>query len=577
MAEQINYEKKESSLKEESLVKDEEGCVKDLALLDMDASFEGRTERTALGLSAANLRLAEISGIIAAADSKSKEEREARAALESLRREYDSSSTALQAIRLKLQSLDLEEKRLIERGRRLDEEMDAARTGLLADVEPFGIRELPLEYLDAELDDLTRRRDAWQQQVGTRSSLEKSIHDSTAEMDKELALSGSLEKGTVSRQKEREDLWTAYEDLRSLREEQYGTKDPDREERARIAAVEHAEETLDKRRAEHGAHDKEWASFRERARNLTVRVEERSALLSQSEQAFLARVIKAGFSDHAGFLSARLDEEERLALSEREKTLASEKTELEARLADRGAALAVERAKKVTDESPEILAERLNRAEEDLKQSRLDAGGVAARLEENGKGRQRRLEAQKRVDAGKKECARWDDLHQLIGSADGKKFRNFAQGLTFGIMTAHANRRLREMTDRYILIHDPTQPLELSVIDNYQAGEIRSTKNLSGGESFIVSLALALGLSQMASRNVSVDSLFLDEGFGSLDEDALETALETLAGLNATGKLIGIISHVPALKERISTRIRVAPKAGGRSVLSGPGCRREDR
>ena len=101
------------------------------------------------------------------------------------------------------------------------------------------------------------------------------------------------------------------------------------------------------------------------------------------------------------------------------------------------------------------------------------------------------------------------------------------------MMTMQANRRLAKMTDRYLLIRDPEQPLELNVIDNYQAGEIRSTKNLSGGESFIVSLALALGLSHMVSRNVRIDSLFLDEGFGTLDEEALETALETLAGLQA--------------------------------------------
>ena len=102
----------------------------------------------------------------------------------------------------------------------------------------------------------------------------------------------------------------------------------------------------------------------------------------------------------------------------------------------------------------------------------------------------------------------------------------------------------------------------------------RSTKNLYGGESFIVNLALALGLSQMASRNVRVDSLFLDEGFGTLDEDALETALETLAGLRRDGKLIGVISHVAALKERINTQIQVTPGTGGRSGITGPGCSR---
>ena len=138
-------------------------------------------------------------------------------------------------------------------------------------------------------------------------------------------------------------------------------------------------------------------------------------------------------------------------------------------------------------------------------------------------------------------------------------------------MVAQANRQLSQMSDRYLLVRDPDQPLELSVVDNYQAGEIRSTKNLSGGESFIVSLALALGLSRLASRNVRVDSLFLDEGFGTLDEETLETALDTLASLQQDGKLIGVISHVQALKERIRTQLSVQPVSSGRSRLAGPG------
>ncbi|MFH1082874.1 MAG: SbcC/MukB-like Walker B domain-containing protein, partial [Pseudomonadota bacterium] len=227
-----------------------------------------------------------------------------------------------------------------------------------------------------------------------------------------------------------------------------------------------------------------------------------------------------------------------------------------------------------TDQSSEALKENISACESDLKQIRHDIGGIAKSLSENEKLREKQQERIKSIETQKKECARWDDLHQLIGSADGKKFRNFAQGLTFEMMTVHANRQLKKMTDRYLLIRDASQPLELNVIDNYQAGEIRSTKNLSGGESFIVSLALALGLSHMASQNVRVDSLFLDEGFGTLDEDALETALETLAGLQQDGKLIGVISHVTALKERISAQIQVTPETGGRSSLTGPGCRR---
>lgn len=167
-------------------------------------------------------------------------------------------------------------------------------------------------------------------------------------------------------------------------------------------------------------------------------------------------------------------------------------------------------------------------------------------------------------------------LHDLIGSSDGKKFRNFAQTLTLRLMLGHANMQLQKMSDRYLLVPDEQRVLELAVVDRYQADETRSVRNLSGGESFIISLALALGLSQMASENVRVESLFLDEGFGTLDPEALDVALDALSQLRMTGKQIGVISHVDALKERLSLKISVSPAGGGRSVVVGPGCSRLD-
>jgi exonuclease SbcC len=173
-------------------------------------------------------------------------------------------------------------------------------------------------------------------------------------------------------------------------------------------------------------------------------------------------------------------------------------------------------------------------------------------------------------DARQREVNKWHRLNELIGSADGKKFRVFAQGLTFCILLSHANQHLQRMTDRYILIQDKDLPLDMQVIDTWQGGVVRSVKNLSGGEIFMVSLALALGLSHMASQNVRVDSLFLDEGFGTLDDDALETALSTLSGLEQEGKLIGVISHVSALKERIPVRISIEKGSNGRSTILLP-------
>ena len=296
--------------------------------------------------------------------------------------------------------------------------------------------------------------------------------------------------------------------------------------------------------------------------------------LAQVQAQFSGALSSAEFASEVEFVEARLDSAQRSGLAAEAQALDTRHTELHARIKDRQAQLAREQEKQLSDKSLQelhVLRESLQRQHQDI----LNAvASVNHLLQKNDEAKSLLSNRQAAIDAQARECRRWGDLHALIGSSDGKKYRKFAQGLTFEMMVGHANRQLQKMSDRYLLVRDPSQPLELNVMDNYQAGEVRSTKNLSGGESFIVSLSLALGLSQMASRNVRVDSLFLDEGFGTLDEEALDTALETLSGLQQEGKLIGVISHVQALKERISTQIQVTPQTGGRSQIAGPGCRR---
>jgi exonuclease SbcC len=159
-------------------------------------------------------------------------------------------------------------------------------------------------------------------------------------------------------------------------------------------------------------------------------------------------------------------------------------------------------------------------------------------------------------------------LTRLIGSADGAKFRRFAQGLTLNHLVYLANEQLNKLDGRYQLQCQENETLSLSVLDTWQGDSVRDTETLSGGESFLVSLALALALSDLVSSKTSIDSLFLDEGFGTLDNDTLEIALDALDNLNASGKMIGIISHVEALKERIAVQIKVEKQSGlGVSVL----------
>ena len=138
----------------------------------------------------------------------------------------------------------------------------------------------------------------------------------------------------------------------------------------------------------------------------------------------------------------------------------------------------------------------------------------------------------------------------------------FAQGLTLDYLIHLANQQLQQLHKRYQLQRKAGVALELQVIDTWQADAKRDTNTLSGGESFLVSLALALALSNLVSHKTSIDSLFLDEGFGTLDRETLDIALDALDNLNAKGKMIGIISHIDALKERIPVQIQIKKQSG---------------
>jgi exonuclease SbcC len=573
-AAEIQHIEKEIEEKKEALGADEKRCADAMTKLNIQAATAERAVKLRDELAGVQVKIAETSGIVAAAEEKSKKEKPAQKALEKIRNKFDNSGTALQDARLKLETAVLEHERLIKDCAALAEETEKARATALEDIEPFEILELPSSNLDGILKDLKERKDAWQAKEDERTAHEKIINDLKTAIEKNKALLGSLEEDLTTRRKDRDDLKIAYESLCASRRELFGEKNADQEEKHLADAAKKVESAFERAREAYILLEKEIGALKEKIASLTVKTEKRATELAQAEQKLMERFKMAGFEDESGYLSSCLREEERAILTEKENALIKDKTELETRWKDKSGALASEREKKLTDQSVEALKENISACDAELKQTMSDIGGITKTLSENEKLREKQQERIKDIDARKKECARWDDLHSLIGSADGKKFRNFAQGLTFEMMTAHANRQLRKMTDRYLLIRDTSEPLELNVIDNYQAGEIRSTKNLSGGESFIVSLALALGLSHMASRNVRVDSLFLDEGFGTLDEEALETALETLAGLQQEGKLIGVISHVAALKERIGAQIQVIPETGGRSSLSGPGCQK---
>ena len=280
------------------------------------------------------------------------------------------------------------------------------------------------------------------------------------------------------------------------------------------------------------------------------------------------------FPDETAWQAARLPAATREALARQAAALDQQTLTLHTRQQDRAARLATLTAQSTDDPDTATLQARQEADEHTRQQHQQTLAANQHRLAEHKRASERLAAQQQAIAKQAAETRRWQNLHELIGAADGKKYRNYAQSLTFASVIAQANRQLVQLSDRYLLTADPARPLELNIIDNYQGGETRSAKNLSGGESFIVSLALALGLAQMSGENMQIDTLFLDEGFGTLDEETLDSALETLAQLRTHGKHIGIISHVAALTERIATRIQITPQNGGNSIISGPGCRR---
>ncbi|MDD1509202.1 SbcC/MukB-like Walker B domain-containing protein [Pseudomonas sp. CNPSo 3701] len=273
-------------------------------------------------------------------------------------------------------------------------------------------------------------------------------------------------------------------------------------------------------------------------------------------------------ADESAFLGAVLDDEQREQLQVLKQRLEKAQTEARALQASAQAQLVALRAEPQTEHSAAYLDEQMQVLQATLRQLGQRQGEIRGQLQGDD---QRRLNQQalfESISRQQIEYDNWQQLNSLIGSADGAKYRRFAQGLTLGHLVHLANGQLQRLHGRYQLARKSLGELELEVVDTWQGDVARDTRTLSGGESFLVSLALALALSDLVSHKTRIDSLFLDEGFGTLDGETLEVALDALDNLNASGKMVGVISHVEALKERVAVQLKVNKGVGmGYSTL----------
>ena len=290
---------------------------------------------------------------------------------------------------------------------------------------------------------------------------------------------------------------------------------------------------------------------------------------SEVTTAFDLALQKSMFENEAAFKSALMTEEQRNSLTALKEGLQRDKQQYQTLINQHSETLeSLNHTKQqlfekgIKDFDDEKIEQDLVQLTEELKQIQRLLGQKTESLEQNQKLKLQQQTLRDQITEKQKMVDDLAHLNGLIGSSDGGKFRRFAQGLTLAHLVYLANQQLVKLHGRYQLKQQEQDTLALEVIDTWQADTIRDTKTLSGGESFLVSLALALALSDLVSAKTSIDSLFLDEGFGTLDNDTLEIALDALDNLNASGKTIGVISHVETLKQRIAVQIEVKKVSG---------------
>lgn len=450
----------------------------------------------------------------------------------------------------------------------LDQEFENEELGLNAVLAPFGLVFEQSAAFKQQFDSLWNQEKWYSEKENSRSNLSQNLkllqqtleqlaaqlHERTAELNIKSEALGSVRNTLEQLEYQRFQLF----DARDPYAEQQALKEQRIHLRSAIAALQTAQQTHFTRLATLRA------DLANRQQQLSGNADKTAALRLNLEKSLR----KTGFPDVEALLLAVLPEAEAETIAEQQNDLIGREAQLAVGLRDTEQALAEEmkRSFALFDRSEVYAKIQATELEFQVLQQRI--GGIEEQLNVNAtRAKEAKMLLQK-IDNQKNELNRWEKLNNLIGSANGAMFRKFAQSLTLQQLVQHANRHLGHLQGgRYRLRKRPETDLDLEIIDTFQADNIRSVNTLSGGETFLASLALALGLADLAGRKTRIKSLFIDEGFGALDENALELAVSTLESLQAQGTLIGIISHIREMKERISTQIQVLKKSDGFSVV----------
>jgi exonuclease SbcC len=420
-----------------------------------------------------------------------------------------------------------------------------------------------LPQLDKQIDLLRKQFNDFSRKREERRTLEEKIRQDKHRQEVQEGGLADLSSDLKLAEEQVNDLQKKLREKQEVRIDIFGERDPQQVRKQ-------TEEEVIKTEAELRQTITETETLRLEAQELRTQISEQQKLLDKQGKDFHSiekeleeQLSSLPFESINQLEAAILSSDEAESLEKQERDRHENRIKTQNQLSTTEKKLTKEREAARTDRKSEELEEIIAQLKKRIDETSPYIGELRIQIRQHHARVEKSKALQEEAARQRAELQRWSELNRLIGSSDGNKFRRFAQGLTLQRLTQMANRHLQQLNGRYLIRKTSSDNLDLRIVDTFQANNERSMNTLSGGETFLVSLALALGLSDLAGRNTIINSLFIDEGFGTLDDATLDVAISTLENLQSTGKTIGIISHVEALKERIDTQIRVLKEGNG--------------
>lgn len=455
--------------------------------------------------------------------------------------------------------------------KKLSEDQNTLETGFkkLEDlILPWYAEKFELSEIDDICQELNSRSNEYRNTQIKVEKLETSISEKEATLNTSNATLMDKENQYQEHENNFNKTVEALAELKKKRTDLFGNKSVDEEEKAEKDRISKTEKEITKLSEKEKEISTKLSRVIGTINSLSDSIAKREKDIKESDRDFAEKLKENNFDSEESMKKALLDTEKIKAMQAKEEIINDNFIKAKQSLDDAKKYLDKHKQEQASVEPKDEILEKQLTIKAKIEEIRARLTEIDKTLAINEQNKKDYDELQKSFKAQEAIFARWQQMQEWTGKSDGSDLSVFVQSITFKYLLRLANKHLSQMKDRYKL--HAKEGLGFEIIDSYYA-EPRPDSNISGGEKFLVSLALALGIAEFASKNVRIDSLFLDEGFGSLDNDVLNDVLTCLKREQKNGKLLGIITHVDAVVQSIDQRIEVTPTTNGHSKITGPG------